>query len=95
MVRDSGSYLNILFELAFSDVAWSEEGGKQEMPTCYYQVKVEHQNPHLVSLTPGVGGVLLISAERMGVPAPHTDSVCGGTLLAGGGECPGSFFSLL
>ena len=32
---------------------------------------MEDQVPYLTSLTAGLGGVLLITAVRMGVPAPH------------------------
>ena len=48
---------------------------------------MEDQIPHLASLTAGLGWVLLITAERMGVPAPHmvsTDPVGGGTFPAVG-----------
>lgn len=48
---------------------------------------MEDQIPHLASLIAGLGWVLLVTAERMGVPAPHmvsTDPVGGGTFPAVG-----------
>lgn len=61
-------------------------------------VEVEEQIPHLAFIGHSVGEVLLITADLMGVPAPHvvsTDSLEGGTLLAGGDESPGSLLGLL
>ena len=57
---------------------------------------MEDQTPQLASLTTGLGWVLLITAEKMGVPAPHmvsTDPVGGGTLLAVGMKVLAAFLA--